>query len=68
MITGKTRSGEIVGTWKTYNAFYGWLMCSDWGVYDYGTSLSNFQKNGGIVILDSIDENYLRKLNIINDK
>lgn len=28
MIIGKTRNGETVGTWKTYNAFYGWLMCT----------------------------------------
>lgn len=64
MITGKMITGAVVGTWDNYIEFHKWLLNSDWGVADMGKPLQDFQRDGGVVTLYYINQEYLQKLHI----
>lgn len=56
-----TWNGVIINEFDNYSQFYIWFMEVDcWGVRDFGNDT-------GIILVEPIDEAYLRKLNIIND-
>lgn len=56
-----TWNGVIINEFDNYSQFYIWLMeVGCWGVRDFGDDT-------GIILVEPIDEAYLRKLNIIND-
>lgn len=56
-----TWNGVIINEFDNYSQFYNWLMdVGCWGVRDFGIDT-------GIILVEPIDEAYLRKLNIIND-
>lgn len=56
-----TWNGVIINEFDNYNQFFIWLMeVGCWGVRDFGDDT-------GIILVEPIDEAYLRKLNIIND-
>lgn len=56
-----TWKGVIINEFDNYSQFYNWLMVDGgWGVRDFGGDT-------GIILVEPIDEAYLRKLNIIND-
>lgn len=56
-----TWNGVIINEFDNYFQFYIWLMeVGCWGVRDFGNDT-------GIILVEPIDEAYLRKLNIIND-
>lgn len=55
-----TWNGVIIEEFDNYNQFYNWLICSDWGVRDFGGDT-------GIILVEPINEAYLQKLGIIND-
>lgn len=56
-----TWNGVIINEFDNYSQFYIWLMeVGCWGVRDFGDDT-------GIILVEPIDDTYLRKLNIIND-
>lgn len=67
MIKVITKENELIGKFGGYIDFHHWLIGSAWGVVDYGKPLWRLQRDGGTVIVEPIDTEYLRKLNIIND-
>lgn len=67
MITAVLKNGNVIGEFKSYNGFYKWLLCSQFGVVDMGKSLARFQREGGTVIMERIDDSYLKALHIKED-
>lgn len=67
MIKVITKEHELIGKFGGYIDFHKWLLGSAWGVVDYGKPLCRLQRDGGTVIVECIDEEYMRKLHIIND-
>ncbi len=67
MVKVITKDGELIGKFGGYIDFYHWLEGSAWGVVDFGKPLWRLQRDGGTVIVEPIDTEYLRKLHIIND-
>lgn len=64
MIKAVTKNNECIGEFESYIDFHKWLLGSDWGVVDYGSSLRKFQRDGGIVTLEPINAQYLNQLHI----
>lgn len=67
MIKVVTKENALVGKFDAYIDFHRWLLNTDWGVVDYGKSLYRFQRDGGTVIVEPINEAYLQKLHIKNN-
>lgn len=65
MITAVLQNGNKIGEFKSYNEFNTWLMCSQFGVVDTGKPLAQFKREGGTVIMNCIDDSYLKELQII---
>lgn len=67
MIKVITKENELIGKFGGYHDFYNWLIGSAWGVVDFGKPLWRLQRDGGTVIVECINEGYMRKLHIINE-
>ncbi len=67
MITAVLESGNVINEFNNYKEFYKWLIGSQFGVLDMGKSLARFQREGGTVIMECIDDNYLKALHIKED-
>lgn len=68
MIEAITKTGERIGKFGGYIDFHMWLLDSDWAVVDCGKPLWRLQRDGGVVTLEPINNTYLQKLHIKNDK
>ncbi len=68
MIKAITKQNETIKEFKSYNGFNVWLMGSEWAVVDLGKPLDEFKHDGGVVTLEPINDAYLQKLHIKNDK
>lgn len=64
MIKAVTKQNELIGKFGGYIDFQMWLLDSDWAVVDYNKPLRAFQRDGGVVTLEPINAQYLKKLNI----
>ena len=67
MIKAVTKQNSVIGTFESYIDFHMWLLDSDWAVVDINKPLRAFQRDGGVVTLEPINNAYLQKLNIKND-
>lgn len=67
MITAVLQNGNKIGEWKNYKEYFKWLIGSQFAVVDYGKSLQRFQREGGTVIMNYIDDVYLKRLHIKED-
>lgn len=68
MIKAITKQNEVIGKFGGYIDFHMWLLDSDWAVVDMNKPLRAFQRDGGVVTLEQINDAYLQKLHIKNDK
>lgn len=67
MIKAIQKDGTVIGKFGGYIDFHMWLLDSNWAVVDINKPLRNFQRDGGVVTLEPIDNAYLQKLHIKND-
>lgn len=65
MITAVLQNGTKINKFNNYKEFYKWLIGSQFGVLDMGKSLARFQREGGTVIMERIDDSYLKKLGLL---
>ena len=68
MIEAITKQNETIKEFKSYMDFRMWLLDSNWAVVDMHKPLRAFQRDGGVVTLEPINDAYLQKLHIKNDK
>lgn len=67
MIKVVTTKGIEIKEFNTYNGFFSWLLCSDYGVVDYGKDLESLKREGGTVTVQAQDDAYLQRLHIKED-
>lgn len=67
MIKVVTKENELVGKFGGYIDFHRWLLGSDWAVVDMNKPLRAFQRDGGTVVVEPINDAYLQKLHIKHD-
>lgn len=67
MIKVVTTKGEEIKEFNKYSGFFSWLLCSDYGVVDYGKDIDSLKRDGGVVTVQAQDDEYLQRLHIKGD-
>lgn len=66
MIKVVTTKGEEIKEFNKYSGFSSWLLSSDYGVVD-GKDLDGLKREGGMIIVQRQDDEYLKRLHIKED-
>ena len=64
MIKAVTKENELIKKFGGYIDFHNWLLGTDYAVVDYGKPIWRLQRDGGVVILEHINNEYLKRLHI----
>lgn len=67
MIKVVTTKGEEIKEFNKYSGFSSWLLSSDYGVIDCGKDLDDLKREGGMIIVQRQDDEYLKRLHIKED-
>lgn len=67
MIKVVTTKGVEIKEFNKYSQFFSWVLCSEYGVVDYGKDIDSLKRDGGMVIVQQQDDAYFKRLHIMVD-